>query len=126
MSNIQSLNKNLYDKYDNRYIKRDEYSGGSAKDTTYDNTNSGLSATNVQGAIDELKFENGFSLTSTLTAGQTSLTFTDARITENSILSAVYTSVFGVSVSSANIVTGSLTLTLPQQEEDVTIKVVIN
>lgn len=126
MSNIQSLNKDLYDKYDNRYIKRDEYSGGSAETTTYDNTTSGLTSTNVQGAIDELKSENGFSLTSTLTSGQTSLTFTDARITENSILSAVYTSIFGVSVSSANIVTGSLTLTFPQQEEDVTIKVVIN
>ena len=55
MSNIQSLNKDLYDKYDNRYIKRDEYSGGSAIDTTYDNTDSGLTSTNVQGAIDELK-----------------------------------------------------------------------
>ena len=55
MSNIQSLNKDLYDKYDNRYIKRGEYSGGSAKTTTYDNTDSGLTSTNVQGAIDELK-----------------------------------------------------------------------
>lgn len=55
MSNIQSLNKDLYDKYDNRYIKRDEYSGGSAETTTYDNTTSGLTSTNVQGAIDELK-----------------------------------------------------------------------
>ena len=55
MSNIQSLNKDLYDKYDNRYIKRDEYSGGSAENTTYDNTDSGLTSTNVQGAIDELK-----------------------------------------------------------------------
>ena len=54
MSNIQSLNKNLYDKYDNRYIKRSEYSGGSAETTTYDNTTSGLTSTNVQGAIDEL------------------------------------------------------------------------
>ena len=54
MSNIQSLNKDLYDKYDNRYIKRDEYSGGSAENTTYDNTDSGLTSTNVQGAIDEL------------------------------------------------------------------------
>lgn len=97
-----------------------------AINTSYNNSTSGLSATNVQGAIDELKSENGFTFTSTLTSGQTSLTFTDAGITENSILSAVYTSIFGVSVSSANIVTGSLTLTFPQQEEDVTIKVVIN
>ena len=97
-----------------------------AEHTSYDNSVSGLSATNVQGAIDEIKSENGFSLTSTLTAGQTSLTFTDARITENSILSAVYTSIFGVSVKTAEVTNGSLTLTFPQQEEDVTIKVVIN
>ena len=57
MSNIQSLNKDLYDKYDNRYIKRDEYGGGSAETTTYDNTDSGLTSTNVQGAIDELNTE---------------------------------------------------------------------
>ena len=57
MSNIQSLNKDLYDKYDNRYIKRSEYSGGSAETTTYDNTNSGLTSTNVQDAIDELNTE---------------------------------------------------------------------
>ena len=125
MSNIQSLNKDLYDKYDNRYIKRSEYSGGSAETTTYDNTTSGLSATNVQGAIDELKSENGFSLTSTLTSGQTSLTFTDARITENSSLSAVYTSIFGVSVKTAEVTNGSLTLTFKEQTEDITVKVVI-
>ena len=125
MSNIQSLNKDLYDKYDNRYIKRDEYSGGSAETTTSDNTTTGLTSTNVQGAIDELKSENGFSLTSTLTSGQTSLTFTDARITENSILSAVYTSIFGVSVKTAEVTNGSLTLTFKEQTEDITVKVVI-
>ena len=54
MSNIQSLNKDLYDKYDNRYIKRGEYSGSSAETTTYDNTDSGLTSTNVQGAIDNV------------------------------------------------------------------------
>ena len=96
-----------------------------AEHTSYDNSTSGLSATNVQGAIDELKSENGFSLTSTLTAGQTSLTFTDARITENSILSAVYTSIFGVSVSSAEVANGSLTLTFKEQTENITVKVVI-
>lgn len=82
--------------------------------------------TNITNLTTRVENIEGVELTSTLTAGQTSLTFTDAGITENSILSAVYTSIFGVSVSSANIVTGSLTLTFPQQEEDVTIKVVIN
>ena len=96
-----------------------------AEHTSYDNSTSGLSATNVQGAIDELKSENGFSLTSTLTAGKTSLTFTDARITENSILSAVYTSIFGVAVKTAEVANGSLTLTFKEQIEDITVKVVI-
>ena len=91
----------------------------------YDNITSGMVSEDVQGAIDELKSENGFSLTSTLTAGQTSLTFTDARITENSILSAVYTSIFGVSVSSAEVANGSLTLTFKEQTENITVKVVI-
>ena len=125
MSNIQSLNKDLYDKYDNRYIKRDEYSGGSAKDTTYDNSTSGLTSTNVQGAIDELKSENGFTLSSTLTAGQTTLTFSDTRITTNSILDSVYTSIFGVAVKTAEVTNGSLTLTFKEQTENITVKVVI-
>ena len=125
MSNIQSLNKDLYDKYDNRYIKRDEYSGGSAESTTYDNTDSGLTSTNVQGAIDELNEQNGFTLSSTLTSGQTTLTFSDSRITTDSILASVYTSKFGVGVSSAEITTGSLTLTFKQQDEDIVVNVVI-
>ena len=125
MSNIQSLNKNLYDKYDNRYIKRDEYSGGSAENTTYSNTASGLTSTNVQGAIDELKSENGFTLSSTLTAGQTTLTFSDTRITTNSILDSVYTSIFGVAVKTAEVTNGSLTLTFKEQTENITVKVVI-
>ena len=125
MSNIQSLNKNLYDKYDNRYIKRGEYSGGSAENTTYSNTASGLTSTNVQGAIDELKSENGFTLSSTLTAGQTTLTFSDTRITTNSILDSVYTSIFGVAVKTAEVTNGSLTLTFKEQTENITVKVVI-
>ena len=96
-----------------------------AEHTSYDNSTSGLSATNVQGAIDELKSENGFSLTSTLTAGQTSLTFTDARITTESTLADVYTSKFGVGISSAEITDGSLVVTFNTQGEDLTIKVVI-
>lgn len=72
--------------------------------------------------IDEL---NGFTLTSTLTASQTSLTFADERITEDSILSAVYTSIFGVGVKSAEITNGSLVLTFKAQIEDMTVKVVI-
>ena len=76
----------------------------------------------VDNLIDDSK---GLILTSTLTAGQTSLTFTDARITTNSILDSVYTSKFGVGISSAEITDGSLVVTLKAQGEDLTIKVVI-
>lgn len=109
------------------YIKKMSIADGtfSAERLSYDNSASGLSANNVQDAIDELKSENGFTLTSTLTTGQTSLTFTDARITENSILSAVYTSIFGVGVKSAEITNGSLVLTFKAQIEDMAVKVVI-
>ena len=129
----KSLSTNDYTNEDKN--KLDNLSAGT---TTYDNTTSGLSATNVQGAIDELDgsvdtlstkittLENAdITLSSTLTAGQTSLTFTDARITENSILSAVYTSIFGVGVKSAEITNGSLVLTFKAQIEDMTVKVVI-
>ena len=80
---------------------------------------------NLQDGIDELKSENGFTLSSTLTASQTSLTFTDERITEDSILSAVYTSIFGIGVKSAEITNGSLVLTFKAQTEDMIVKVVI-
>lgn len=115
----------------------------------YDNAKSGMVSDDVQGAIDELKSElsnksdtshnhnssyytktevdrfNGFTLSSTLTSGQTSLTFSDTRITTESILANVYTSKFGVGVSSAEITNGSLVVTFKTQDEDLTVKVVI-
>ena len=132
MSNIQSLNKDLYDKYDNRYIKRDEYSGGSAKNTTYDNTTSGLTSTNVQGAIDEISEATtnlptaGTQITGVLNAGETEITFTNDAITSDSTLNAVYTSKYGMSVNSAVFGEGSLTLTFSAQEENIDILVVID
>ena len=104
----------------------------------YDNTTSGMISEDVQNAIDELDasvdtlstkittLENAdITLSSTLTAGQTTLTFTDDRITDNSILASVYTSKYGVGVSSANISEGSLVLEFPTQDEDIVVKVVI-
>ena len=132
MSNIQSLNKDLYDKYDNRYIKRDEYSGGSAETTTYDNTTSGLTSTNVQGAIDEISEATtnlptaGTQITGVLNAGETEITFTNDAITSDSTLNAVYTSKYGMSVNSAVFGEGSLTLTFSAQEENIDILVVID
>ena len=132
MSNIQSLNKDLYDKYDNRYIKRSEYSGGSAETTTYDNTTSGLTSTNVQGAIDEISETTtnlptaGTQITGVLNAGETEITFTNDAITSDSTLNAVYTSKYGMSVNSAVFGEGSLTLTFSAQEENIDILVVID
>ena len=67
----------------------------------------------------------GVELTSTLAAGETSLTFTDAGITTNSILDSVYTSIFGVAVKTAEVTNGSLTLTFKEHTDDITVKVVI-
>ena len=64
-----------------------------ASAVTYDNTGSGLSATDVQDAIDEVAGETtnidtkfGTYVTSTLTAGSTTLTFTDPAIKTTSFL----------------------------------------
>ena len=68
----------------------------------------------------------GITFTRTLTSGETSLTITDNRITVDSVLNNVYTSKFGMSVKSAVFGEGTLTLTFKAQEEDITVKVVIN
>lgn len=133
------------------YVKKISETNGTIPSSrvTFDDTNAQLGVTSLQGAIDEVsstlsgkansshnhnssyytKSEvdgfNGLTLSSTLTAGQTTLTFSDARITDNSILDSVYTSKFGVGVSSAEISEGSLVVTFPTQEEDIVVKVVI-
>lgn len=68
----------------------------------------------------------GITLTSTLVAGETTLVFTDDRITTDDVLNNVYTSKFGMSVKSAVFGDGTLTLEFPSQEEDIEVKVVIN
>ena len=72
-----------------------------AQDVTYDNTVSGLTATNVQNAIDEvasdvsdLKTTIGTELTQVCTAGATSVTFTDAAITATAKLMLFFDDVF--------------------------------
>lgn len=68
----------------------------------------------------------GITLTSTLVAGETTLVFSDNRITTDDVLNNVYTSKFGMSVKSAVFGEGTLTLEFPSQQEDITVKVVIN
>lgn len=72
-----------------------------AAGTTYDNTGSGLTATNVQDAIDEvntsvdnLDTKVNTELTAALSAGATSVTFTDAAITATAKLMLFFDDVF--------------------------------
>ena len=91
-----------------------------------DTLQSDLSAleTDVQEDVSAINTRLGKELTATLTAGQTTLTFTDSSITANSTVD-VYTSVYGVSPTEITSGTGSLTLTFDSQDSDLSVKVVI-
>jgi hypothetical protein len=78
----------------------------------------------IDAELHRLAVGQGKALTSTLTAGQTTLTFTDSSITANSTVD-VYTSVYGVSPTEITSGTGSLTLTFDSQDSDLSVKVVI-
>ena len=74
---------------------------------------------------EEIASASGKELTSTLTAGQTTLTFTDSAITANIIVDNVLSSVQGVTYESIEIEEGVLTMTFDEQAVDVSVKVVI-
>ena len=74
---------------------------------------------------DEIASARGKEITSTLTAGQTTLTFTDTSITSNTIVDNVLASVQGVTYESIEITEGVLTMTFEKQAVDVSVKVVI-
>lgn len=77
-------------------------------------------AKTIFGAINELA---GVVLSGTLTAGQTSITFTDASITDSSTLANLWINVFGVYPTDIVIATGSITLTFESQSSDIGVKV---
>ena len=86
----------------------------------------------VADALDDL-VENGggaatkgTELTDVLPSGQTTIVFTNEKITDDSKLNAVYTSIFDVQLESASFENGSLTLVFPSQEEDMTVVALIN
>lgn len=68
----------------------------------------------------------GTKLIEILPANETTVAFTSDEITENTTLNAVYTSIFGVKLESANVENGVLTLTFEAQEEDMTVVALIN
>jgi hypothetical protein len=82
-------------------------------------------AGHLQGDMNTAKARLGKELTATLTAGSTTLTFTDTSITTNTIVDNVLTSVYGVIPEDMTISNGSLTLTFEEQATDIGVKVVI-
>ena len=101
-----------------------------AADVTYDNTDSGLTATDVQTAIDEVyaaipstPAATSEVQTGTLTAGQTSivLTFADQTIGANTLVD-IYTP-FGVNPTAATNTANTVTLTFEAQASDIAVAV---
>lgn len=94
--------------------------GGSAQidaaDVDYDNTGSGLTATDVQAAVDELE-ANIESLDSkydkyvsgTITAGNTTITLSDASITTSSFIDIYFKDAL-IAPTAVTVVTGSVTI----------------
>ena len=104
-----------------------EVTGLDAGDVPYDNTTSGLTASNVQSAIDELAQGTGAGavlVTGTLTAGQTSVTLSDASILAGSYID-VYTA-DGTDYVSAVQSVGSVVLTFDAQASDLAVAVVVS
>lgn len=102
-----------------------------ASSITYDNTTSGLTADDVQEAIDEVYAAIPSTpaattevQTGTLTAGQTSvaLTFATQTIGTNTLID-VYTDTFGVNPSNVSIASQVVTLTFEVQAADVVVAV---
>ena len=87
-----------------------------AADVDYDNTGSGLTATDVQAAVDELE-SNIESLDSkydkyvsgTITAGNTTITLSDASITTSSFIDIYFKDAL-IAPTAVTVVTGSVTI----------------
>ena len=77
-------------------------------------------AKTIFGAINEVA---GIVLSGTLTAGQTSITFSNAAITASSTLANLWINVFGVYPTDIVITDGSITLTFESQASDIMVKV---
>ena len=76
---------------------------------------------NVIGAVNELK---GTELTSSLTAGQTTVTISDAAILTTSTID-IYVDKYRISPEDVTVTTGQIVLTFAEQASDLNIKVVI-
>lgn len=102
---------------------------------TYDNTNSGLTADDVQEAIDELKNDidaivvpaSTFEIVrGTLTAGQTSVALQASKTIAATALIDVFTDTYGVNPTAVAVATDTVTLTFTAQASDVAVAVRID
>lgn len=109
--------------------------GVQAENVSYDNTNSGLTADDVQEAIDELKADiddivvpaSTFEIVrGTLTAGQTSVTLTASKNVSATALVDVFTDTYGLNPTAVTIATNTITLTFEAQASDVAVAVRID
>ena len=100
----------------------------SADDVSYDNTTSGLTATNVQDAIDEVYGDMPTEptvYTQTLVAGNTSVAFTDVETTANSVVE-VGTSVAGLDYNSISVSGTTYTVSFDTQASNVTVYLIVS
>ena len=112
-----------------------EIGGGTsvtAAAVTYDNTTSGLTADDVQEAIDELKSAivvpaSTFEIVrGTLTAGQTSVALTASKSVSATALVDVFTAEYGVNPTAVSISGAVVTLTFEAQLADLAVAVRID
>lgn len=104
-----------------------------ADDVSYDNTNSGLTATNVQDAIDEVKADvdaivlpDVEIVRGTLTAGQTSVALTASKNVSATALVDVFADAYGVNPTAVSISGAVVTLTFEAQVSDLSVAVRID
>lgn len=109
--------------------------GVAAADVTYDNTTSGMTADDVQEAIDELKADvdaivvpaSSFEIVrGTLTAGQTSVALTASKAVSATALIDVFTDTYGLNPSAVSVAGAVVTLTFDSQASDVAVAVRID
>lgn len=115
-----------------------EIGGGSsvtASVVSYDNTSSGMTADDVQEAIDELKADvdaivvpaSSFEIVrGTLTAGQTSVSLTASKAVAATALIDVFADVYGLNPSTVTVAGAVVTLTFAAQASDVAVAVRID
>jgi len=91
--------------------------------TNTSQTYSGLDRTTAKSVVGAINEVAGKKLSATLTAGSTSLTFTDSAITADSLIS-VYTE-GGLLYNSITTAVGSVVLTFDEQATDVAVAIIV-